>query len=278
MPDRTSAADGGYFTPLASASYMLLTTFERDGMPVSTSVCGVIDGDRAYFCVRKWSGTVKRLRHTDAVQVTPCGVRGFVTHGPPLDAVARPLSGEDASLVAAKLDRRYLVRHRFLIRLLRRQPVYYEFLPGDSAGGRLGGRRVGVLTSLITRVHTSQRYMPADGATPSSLSTVWTSATCRSDLTRVTTVSMSPSELFEPPVQESSLGGRGGHLQCPAVGRPSLVIAAQPPQQLAPGRVEVEVTVQVEAVDGGQRGGGVAGLGEGDGAVELDHRGTGEFG
>lgn len=191
MPDRTSAADGGYFTPLASARYMLLTTFERDGVPVSTSVCGVADGDRAYFCVPKWSGAVKRLRHTDTVQVTPCGVRGFVTHGPPLDAIARPLSGEDASLVAAKLERRYVVRLRFLIRLLRRQPVYYEFLPGDSAGGRLAGRPGGLLASLITRVHTSQRYMHAHAATPSSLATVCTSATCRPELTQITTVSMS---------------------------------------------------------------------------------------
>ena len=57
MPDRRSAAKGasqheataGYFGPLRSARYMLLTTFKQDGIPVSSHVHGVVDGDRAYF-------------------------------------------------------------------------------------------------------------------------------------------------------------------------------------------------------------------------------------
>ena len=71
MPSRSStpdsnyqqeAADGGYFATLAPAKYMLLTTFKREGTPVSTPVQGVIDGKRAYFRVWSQSGTVKRLR------------------------------------------------------------------------------------------------------------------------------------------------------------------------------------------------------------------------
>jgi PPOX class probable F420-dependent enzyme len=203
MTDRTCAADGGdqreaadsgYFAPLASARHMLLTTFKRDGVPVSTSVYGVVDGDRAYFCARNRSCTVKRLRHTDAVQVTPCGVLGFFTHGSPLDATAQPLSGEKASLVAAKLDRRYPVRRSFLTWLLRRQLAYYELLADDAVGGQ-GGLSEGPPASLIISVHTSQRYMHAVATAPPSLATVYTSSTmcrlCPSDRTRITTVSMS---------------------------------------------------------------------------------------
>lgn len=202
MPERTPATDGGYFAPLASAKYMLLTTFTRDGVHVATRVCGVVDGDRAYFRARSGSGPAKRLRHIDAVQVAPCGVFGFFVHGSTLDAIALPLSGEEASLVAAKLDRHHPFRRRFLTPG-RRGPVYYELLAndaGDDRGGpptRAAGRSLTneepSAPSLVTSVHTSQRFMPAGAAGPSSLATVYMSSTnCRpSERTRITTVSMS---------------------------------------------------------------------------------------
>jgi hypothetical protein len=127
------AADGGYFAALAPARYMLLTTFKRGGTPVSVPVPGVTDGRRAYFRAWSQSATVKRLRHTDAVQVTPCTVLGLCSFGPPIDATARLLSGEKASWAAGKLARKYPDRYRFLIPLLyrtwRRQMVLYELLP-----------------------------------------------------------------------------------------------------------------------------------------------------
>jgi PPOX class probable F420-dependent enzyme len=103
--DQHEAADGGYFAPLAPARYTRLTTFSRDGMPVSACVHGVVDGDRGYFNAWSRSGTVKRLRHTDAVLVTACGVLGWCSYGRPLGAIARQLQGEEASQVAANLDR-----------------------------------------------------------------------------------------------------------------------------------------------------------------------------
>jgi len=42
--------------------------------------------------------------------------------------------------------------------------------------------------------------------------------------------------------------------------------------------VEVQVAVQVEAVDRAQGGGGVADLGQGHRVIELDYRGAREFG
>ena len=112
--DREETGDGSYFAPLAKARYLLLTTFKQKGTPVSAVVQGVADGDRAYFRVRSRSGTARRLRHTDGVQVAPCRALGVWSYGPPLDAAARPLAGEEARRVAGQLDRKYPVRHRSL--------------------------------------------------------------------------------------------------------------------------------------------------------------------
>lgn len=147
MPDQRSAtmegtqrdAGAGYFGPLRSARYLLLTTFQRDGIPVSTHVQGVVDGDRAYFRAWRQSGTAKRLRHTDEVQVTACPIPGLAV-GAPLDAVARRLSGQEASRAARKLARKYPLHQRFLIPLLRRtrrpQLAHYELLTYEAAASQ----------------------------------------------------------------------------------------------------------------------------------------------
>ena len=146
MPDRQPAAKdssqheptAGYFGPLRPAKYMLLTTFDHDGIAVSSHVRGMVHGDRAYCCAWHQSGTAKRLRHTDDVQVTACLMRGL-TVGPRLDAVARPLSGEEASWVARELARKY-PRQQFLISLLqrtgRRQLAHYELLTYEAAASQ----------------------------------------------------------------------------------------------------------------------------------------------
>lgn len=130
---RAEPADGSYFAPLAKARYLLLTTFKQKGTPVSAAVQGIVDGDRAYFRVRSRSGTAKRLRHTDGVQVAPCGAHGLWSYGAPFAAAARRLDGEEACRVAGQLARKYPARRRPLARLLQRtghRPlVYYELLP-----------------------------------------------------------------------------------------------------------------------------------------------------
>jgi hypothetical protein len=55
--------------------------------------------------------------------------------------------------------------------------------------------------------------------------------------------------------QEPPLGGRGGQLERPVVGRSSLLVAAETPQQFAAGRVQIQVAGKVEAIDGVQRRG-----------------------
>ena len=100
---RQDSAGGSYFAPLAQARYLLLTTFRQKGASVSVRAQGIIDGDRAYFRTWSRSGTVKRLREANAVQVTPCDVLGLCRYGPPLNAAARLLADEEASRIAGHL-------------------------------------------------------------------------------------------------------------------------------------------------------------------------------
>ncbi|MGH3294814.1 MAG: hypothetical protein ACRDP7_23745 [Trebonia sp.] len=147
---------------------MLLTTFQPDGIPVTTRVHGVVDGNQAYFRAWSQSGTVKNLRRTDEVQVVRCSAMGLLSFGPPLDAVARLLAGEEASGVAETLARKYPVRQRFLIPLFHRtrrgQLVYYELLtykaaaPDRGASGtpdrsviELRGKEPGVYQITVVR-------------------------------------------------------------------------------------------------------------------------------
>jgi hypothetical protein len=91
-------------------------------------------GDQ-WIGARRWSGTVRRLRLAEAVQVAPCGVLGLC-YGPPLDAAAQLLPAEEASRAAAELARKYRVRRRSLTSWLHRarrpRMVHYELLADDA--------------------------------------------------------------------------------------------------------------------------------------------------
>lgn len=90
MPDRPSAAHStgqdedadGYFAPLASARYLLLTTFTPAGIPASATVRGVVDGDLAYFRAWTHSAAAKNLRHDGEVQVAPGTALGLRSRRP----------------------------------------------------------------------------------------------------------------------------------------------------------------------------------------------------
>ena len=145
MPSRPSttdrpgqhAAGGGKPAPLASAKYLLLTSFNRDGAALATPVRVLADGGRAYFRTSDASGLSTRLRRTDWVQVSPCTVLGVCRTGPTVDATARLLAGDEASWAAAQLAAKYPVWRRFLGSLARRatgrHAVYYEMQPDEAA-------------------------------------------------------------------------------------------------------------------------------------------------
>ena len=130
------AARGGKPAPLASAKYLLLTTFNRDGAPLATPVRVLADGDRAYFRTSDASGTSKRLRRNDWVQVAPCTVLGVCRTGPTVDATARLLIDAEASWAGEQLARRYPAWRRYLSSLAQRvtgrRTVYYELQPDET--------------------------------------------------------------------------------------------------------------------------------------------------
>lgn len=66
---------------LANETYVSLTTFRKSGDAVSTPVWIVADGDRLLVTTAPSSGKVKRIRHTDRVELTPCDMRGAVADG-----------------------------------------------------------------------------------------------------------------------------------------------------------------------------------------------------
>lgn len=67
----------------AASRYVSFTTFRRDGRPVATPVWVARDGDELCFVSEDGTGKVKRLRHTDRVELRPCTIRGQVPEGAP---------------------------------------------------------------------------------------------------------------------------------------------------------------------------------------------------
>ena len=128
---------GGRFVPLESAKYLLLTTFKPDGTPMAVPVRVVVDDDRAYFGAWDASGTSKRLRHTDWVQVVRCTALGMASFGPTVNATVRLLAGEQARQAAERLASTHRAWRDFpgslARRATRRQTGYYELRPDGAA-------------------------------------------------------------------------------------------------------------------------------------------------
>src|SRR5690349_2431338 len=105
-----------------------LTTFRKDGTPVSTPVWHVpLDGE-LWIVTEASSFKVKRIRNNPAVQVVPCSVRGAVTPGAPTaTGTAKLLDAEGTSTARQLLARRYVTSRigNWLARLLhlRRPPM-----------------------------------------------------------------------------------------------------------------------------------------------------------
>ncbi|MDQ3576345.1 MAG: PPOX class F420-dependent oxidoreductase [Actinomycetota bacterium] len=61
---------------LGDSKYLLVTTFRRDGTPVSTPVWVVRDGDRLLFGSAAQTGKIKRIRNSGRVELASCDLRG----------------------------------------------------------------------------------------------------------------------------------------------------------------------------------------------------------
>jgi PPOX class probable F420-dependent enzyme len=94
---------------LQDGKYMLLTTFRRDGTPVSSPVWLVaLDGGRLGLWTSSGSGKVKRLAHTDRVTVQPCDARGRVKGtDAPVVGTARVVTGPEYETITTKVRAKY---------------------------------------------------------------------------------------------------------------------------------------------------------------------------
>ncbi|HEY0520922.1 MAG TPA: PPOX class F420-dependent oxidoreductase [Ilumatobacteraceae bacterium] len=94
---------------LGDEKYLALTTFKRDGTPVTTPVwAATIDGNKIGFWTSSGSGKAKRLAHTSKVIVQPSDGRGRVKPGTsPVEATAELVTGPQLEGIRTKIRAKY---------------------------------------------------------------------------------------------------------------------------------------------------------------------------
>jgi PPOX class probable F420-dependent enzyme len=102
------------FAALAGHKYINLTTFRRDGTPVTTPVWFAQDGDTLYVMTMASAGKVKRIRNNGQVEIAPASVSGAPL-GPAVGGVARVLPpGPEAQRADRALNAKYgLIKRAF---------------------------------------------------------------------------------------------------------------------------------------------------------------------
>lgn len=119
------------------AKTILLTTYKRDGTPVSTPVSIAFDGDRAFFRSYDKAGKTKRLRNNPRVEFAASTLRGKPA-GPPVRARAILLEGDQARIAAKALARQHRVLQEIVVPLAHRlrhyQTMHYELVPDPGQG------------------------------------------------------------------------------------------------------------------------------------------------
>ena len=97
---------GASFGDVAAAKYVLLTTFRKDGTPVSTPLWAALDGDRLLMWTVTDSWKVKRIRRNPRVTVAACDVRGN-PKGPAVEATAEILDDAGTDRARDAIAKRY---------------------------------------------------------------------------------------------------------------------------------------------------------------------------
>lgn len=87
---------------LGEEQYVELTTFRRNGAPVSTPVWIAPDGDRLVVVSLDETGKTKRLAHTARVELRACNVRGAVAPDAARYAGRASVHRDAASIAAVK--------------------------------------------------------------------------------------------------------------------------------------------------------------------------------
>jgi uncharacterized protein len=91
---------------LSRSSYLLVTTFRRDGTPMPTPVWVARDGDELIIWTQTKAGKVKRIRNNPRVELSECDVRGR-PRGAPVTGTARILDAEGTERGRRALKKKY---------------------------------------------------------------------------------------------------------------------------------------------------------------------------
>ncbi len=94
------------FDILARSSYVLLTTFRRDGTAVPTPVWVVAIGKELAVWTNPTAGKVKRIRNDARIEIGPCTRRGKPL-GRPISGSARILGADELPAVMPALIQKY---------------------------------------------------------------------------------------------------------------------------------------------------------------------------
>jgi PPOX class probable F420-dependent enzyme len=114
-------------TAVLTAQYVALTTYRRDGTPVTTPVWAAAEGESLYLFSNAKAGKVKRLRNSSRAAIAPCTATGKVT-GAQLPAEAFNLTNDQMPKVWRLLTKKYGMAARLFVlydrmrALLRMQP------------------------------------------------------------------------------------------------------------------------------------------------------------
>jgi uncharacterized protein len=90
----------------ASAEYINLITFKKDGSRVSTPVWFVLVDGKLVIYSNLNAGKMKRIRNNEKVEVGPCTVKGKPI-GDTVVAIAKELDSSKSSYVHGALNKKY---------------------------------------------------------------------------------------------------------------------------------------------------------------------------
>ena len=96
---------------VAAHRYVSLTTFRRDGTPVSTPVWCARDGGELVVVTVDPAGKLKRLAHTARVELRPCDIRGHIDLDAPTYAGTARVDRTPEGVAAVKraMGRKYVM-------------------------------------------------------------------------------------------------------------------------------------------------------------------------
>jgi len=118
--------------PFVRQKTILLTTYRRNGAPVTTPVNIAVEGGRAFIRTYDKAGKVKRIRNNPIVQIAPSTFRGKTT-GTPMRLQARLLDDNEAALARQLINRKYRILQGLIVpmmhRLRRTRTLHYELTP-----------------------------------------------------------------------------------------------------------------------------------------------------